>query len=123
MPTLVGFAVILTCLLLATQVTFDLYARSAVTAAAVDAARAVARGASPSMSEQRARDALGAYGRATRFRWSAEDGKVVSLTVSFDLGRSSYALVSLPFLNRFARTVRVRTERVVCPSARRCTAR
>jgi hypothetical protein len=37
-PTLFGFVVILVILLFTTQVAFDLYARSAVTSAAVEAA-------------------------------------------------------------------------------------
>lgn len=123
MPTVAGFAVILSAVLLATQVAFDLYARSAVTAAAVDAARAVAQGRAVAASEARARAELGAYGRVTTFAWSTDDPAVVALTVSFDLRRGRYALVPLPLLSRFARTVRVRAERVVCPAGRRCAVR
>ena len=41
-PTLAGFAVVLVMILVVSQVAFDLYARSAVSSAAIDAARSVA---------------------------------------------------------------------------------
>lgn len=146
-PTLAGFTVVLVLVLFASQVLFALYARSAVTAAAVDAARSVAdygRAASyrgtpaggPDPAEQAAIDqarqrfdeALGAYGSQTRFDLSLEptDGEPqqVVLHVGFDLRASRFSLVGpliLPGLNRFDRTVRVRIERIVCPSGRTCT--
>jgi len=144
-PTLGGFVVVLILLLFATQVAFDLYARSAVTAAAVDAAHAVAdyRGAVSGSgqpadtaadgevvraAESRARYALGGYGRVTSFRWSllpsADDPRDVVLTVRFDLRGTRYSLVrplSLPGLNQFQRTVRIRVDRPVCPAGATCT--
>jgi hypothetical protein len=143
LPTLFGFVVIVVILLFATQVVFDLYARSAVTSAAVDAARSVAGFASsqrygqdgaagtgdPYQAEQqaigaaegRARAALGRYGDVTSFTWSflPSDAvpQVVELRVRFNLSGSSFDLarpLALPGLDAFDRTVRVRVERVSC---------
>lgn len=142
-PTVAGFGVVLLLLLLATQVTFDLYARSAVTAASVDAARAVADerqsrayGANPDaamlavrQAQDRAGRALGAYGRVTSFRWNllptSADPAEVELRAHFDLRGTRYSLLgplSLPGLNQFDRTVRVRVERLVCRPDRTCEA-
>jgi len=133
-PTVAGFTVVLILVLFATQVAFDLYARTAVTAAALDAARSVASSSGPTTgdaalqsAETRARGALGAYGVATSFRWdllpSPAGPQEVHLTVSFDLTRSRYSLVgplTLPGLSHFSRTVRVRIERVTCPHGATC---
>ncbi|GAC1589819.1 MAG: hypothetical protein NVS3B21_06790 [Acidimicrobiales bacterium] len=142
-PTVAGFGVVLLLLLLATQVTFDLYARSAVTAASVDAARAVADerqsaayGTNPDaamlavqQAQDRAGRALGAYGRVTSFRWNllptAADPSEVELRAHFDLRGTRYSLVgplALPGLNQFDRTVRVRVERLVCRPDQACKA-
>jgi hypothetical protein len=132
--------------LFATQVVFDLYARSAVTSAAVEAARSVAGFASaeayssPSaggtafseqqaitIAESRARAALGRYGRVASFAWRfvPADGApaVVELNVRFDASASGFDLarpLALPGLNRFDRTVRVRVERITCPAVAAC---
>jgi len=143
-PTLGGFTVVLALLLLATQVVFDLYARSAVNSAAVDAARSVAgyqaSRAYPSdpsgtalqtavgRAESRARAALGSFGQVTAFRWAfvpSADGGVaeVDVTVGFDLRgthRSVVGALALPGLDRFERTVKVRVEHVTCPTGRSC---
>ncbi|GAC1313275.1 MAG: hypothetical protein NVSMB12_04690 [Acidimicrobiales bacterium] len=129
---------VLVILLVVTQVAFDLYARSAVTSAAIDAARSVAddrssltypsgETAAIAQAEQRASAALGAYGRTTAFHWSllpsADRPEIVALRVRFDLRGSRYSLVgplTLPGLDRFDRTVRVRIERLVCPPGDVC---
>jgi hypothetical protein len=77
-------------LLVAVQVAFDLYARSAVGAAAFDAARIVAGGdarrdaasvdTTTSVAEARARDVLGGYGDKAEFAWDVSD-ETVMLTV------------------------------------------
>jgi hypothetical protein len=77
-------------LLVAVQVTFDLYARSAVGAAAFDAVRTVAGGqaerdpelidTTTSEAESRARDVLGEYGSRATFEWEMS-ADVVQLTV------------------------------------------
>ncbi len=131
-------------ILLASQVVFDLYARSAVSSAAVDAARSIAeavrtadsQGPSGAPTEQAAieearqrfESALGAYGSQTRFELlltpDANAPDEVVLRVGFDLRGSRYSLVGplvLPGLNRFTRTVRVRVEHIVCPRGRTCT--
>jgi hypothetical protein len=148
-PTLFGFMVILVIVLFATQVVFDLYARSAVTSAAVEAARSVAGFASseafagdgggvaadPYQSEQqaigaaesRARAALGRYGDVTSFTWrflpSDAVPQVVELRVRFNLSGSAFDLarpLALPGLNAFDRTVRVRVEHITCPDGGPC---
>jgi hypothetical protein len=136
MPTLFGFLVILVLLLFAVQVTFDLYARSAVTSAAVDAVDRVtsysaAAGGGPAMAlaEQdattRAMQSLGGYARATTFTWSPDPpAGTVSLSVSFDAAKASDDLargLSLPLLNSFHRTVQARFEQIVCPPSQSCS--
>jgi hypothetical protein len=139
---LFGFAVVLVLALFVTQVVFDLYARSAVTSAAVEAARSVAGFASaepytgtPSAAEQRAvsvaegraRAALGRWGNVTSFTWRflppQAPPTVVELEVRFDAAASGFDLarpLALPGLNRFDRTVRVRVERITCPPSTPC---
>jgi hypothetical protein len=138
--------VIVVLTLFATQVVFDLYARSAVTSAAVEAARSVAGFASaeaygsPSgpgaasseqmavaIAESRARAALGRYGKVTTFAWRflPTDGAptAVELNVRFDASASGFDLtrpLALPGLNRFDRTVRVRVEHITCPAMAPC---
>lgn len=142
-PTLFGFAVVLVILLFATQVVFDLYARSAVTSAAVEAARSVAGFASSeayaapgaasaeqrvvATAEARARAALGRWGGVTTFTWRflPPDGPptAVELEVRFDAGAAGFDLarpLALPGLNRFDRTVRVRVEHITCPPSTPC---
>jgi hypothetical protein len=135
--------VVLVILLFVTQVVFDLYARSAVTAAAVDAARSVAGYASSDAytgpgggaaeqqavvtAESRARAALGRWGDVTTFSWRflPTDGPptTVELEVRFDASASGFNLarsLALPGLNHFDRTVRVRVERITCPPTTPC---
>jgi len=134
---------VLVIALFATQVVFDLYARSAVTSAAVEAARSVAGFASGesdagnatvagrqqvvAVAESRARAALGRWGGVTSFSWRflPPDGPPTSveLDVRFDATAAGFNLagpLALPGLNRFDRTVRVRVERITCPSAAPC---
>ena len=146
MPTFFGFVVVLVIVVFATQVVFDLYARSAVTSAAVGAARTVAGFASsqrygttltggldPSeheaiaAAEARARADLGRYGDVTSFTWrflpSTGVPQQVELRVRFNLSGSSLDLarpLALPGLNAFDRTVRVRIERITCPVGDGC---
>jgi hypothetical protein len=145
--TLFGFVVVIVLLLLVVQVSFDLYARSLVTATAVEAARSVAAyessqsyPATPgaavdgaeqealSIAQSRASDELGGYAKVTRFTFdpSTLNGSPpeVTLTVSFDISRSSFNLtgpLALPLLNHFTRTVRVRVEHITCPAGLPCT--
>jgi hypothetical protein len=145
--TLFGFVVVMVLLLLVVQVSFDLYARSLVTATAVEAARSVAdydssqnypttQGAAVDGAEQtalavaqsRAAGELGGYAKVARFTFdpSTLNGSPpeVTLTVSFDISRSSFNLtgpLALPLLNHFTRTVRVRVEHITCPAGLPCT--
>ena len=145
--TLFGFVVVIVLLLFAVQVSFDLYARSLVTATAVEAARSVAAyesartyqtgpGADVDAAEQaalssaqsRAAGELGGYGKVTRFTFDPStlnsSSPEVTLTVSFDISRSSFNLtgpLGLPLLSHFTRTVRVRVEHITCPPGLACT--
>jgi hypothetical protein len=135
--------VLLILVLFATQVVFDLYARSAVTSAAVEAARSVAgfasgesdaanavaagQGQAVAVAERRARAALGRWGDVTSFSWRflPPNGPpaIVELEVRFDATAAGFNLsrpLALPGLNRFDRTVRVRVERITCPPASPC---
>jgi len=126
--------------LFATQVVFDLYARSAVTSAAVEAARRVAGFASsasydsPAAQQQAvttaeadARASLGRYGAVTSFSWTflpqGSTPTEVELEVGFDASRSGFDLtraLALPGLNHFDRTIRVRVEHITCPGSGPC---
>ncbi len=109
---------ILLLVLLAVQVLFDLYARSAVTAAAFDAARVVAgsdAGGTPTSQGQAELDArreLGAYGERATFDW-AVDAEEVRLVVRVRNPSVLPALVASPLgLDTVDRSVVVRRERV-----------
>lgn len=116
--TLVGVTIFLVLMLVAVQVLFDLYARSAVSAAAFDAARIVAgsdAGASPSAesdAESGARAELGRYGDGATFRWdvSTQD---VGLTVGVNSPSLLPAVFASPLgLDNISRGVVVRRERL-----------
>jgi hypothetical protein len=111
--TLVGFIMFMLLLLLAVQTLVHLYATSAVTAAANDAAEQVASaGGSASEVPAAQREAvarLGTFGgRHAKFEWDEIGGQQVTLTVT----ARSPALLPLPASYRdIERTVTVRTER------------
>lgn len=116
--SVVGVLVFLVLLLLAVQVLFDLYARSAVGSVAFDAARVVAgsdAGATVSAeadAERNARDDLGHYGQAASFTW-AVDADNVQLTVSVHNPDLLPRLFTDGLgLDRVRRSVVVRRERV-----------
>jgi len=121
--SLAGVTVFLSLLLFAAQVVLNLYATSAVTAAAFDAARVVAGGdGGPGFelaAEAHARRLLGRYGENVTFQWAYPDvdgdgaGDEVHLRVQ---ARSAGRLLPrmddrLPFAS-IERTVVVRAERV-----------
>ncbi len=100
-------------LLVAVQVMVHLYATSAVTAAAFDAADAVATdpGAQPTeipVAESIARRRLGSLGPSAKFDWVEADGQQVVLEVTV---RSPGFLPFSSSLLQIDRTVVVRTER------------
>ena len=113
-----GVLVVLVLLLLAVQVLFDLYARSAVSAAALDAARIVAGSdasgtpASQNQAEGDARRELGAYGQRASFEWSV-DSDDVRLAVRVRSPSVLPAVLAAPLgLDEVDRRVIVRRERV-----------
>jgi len=116
--TLAGVTIFLVLLLVSVQVLFDLYARSAVSAAVFDAARIVAgsdAAASPSAeadAEAGAREELGRYGGGASFRWDVSTEEV-RLTVNVR-SRSLLptALASPLGLDVISRGVMVRRGRV-----------
>jgi Flp pilus assembly protein TadG len=125
-----GFAVVMVLLLFAVQVIFDLYARSVVTSATVEAAHAVAdygtsgssMASAEAAAEAHAQSQLGGYARQAQFSWASPPPPgEVELTASFEMGGSSFDLFRLPFLDHFSRTVRVRVERIQCPAGATCT--
>jgi hypothetical protein len=102
-------------LLLAVQVVYDLYATSAVTASAYDAARVVAGSdggpGATEAAEEGARRALGRYGSRLSFTW-ATDGDVVQLRVVARNPSFLPAALRRPLgVDVVDRTVRLRTER------------
>lgn len=116
--TLVGVTIFLVLALLAVQVLFDLYARSALSAAIFDAARIVAgsdAAASPSAeadAEAGAREELGHYGEGARFRWSVSADEV-GLTVSVRSPSLVPTAIASPLgLDVISRGVVIRRERV-----------
>ena len=112
--TIAGVTVFLAFLLFAVQLLFNLYATSAVTAAAYDAARLVAGGDAPDVAraEDHARQVLGRYADRVSFDWSV-DGDVVALRVTAE--NPTFLLPALGGslgFDEIDRTVRVRAERL-----------
>ena len=110
-----GLFVMLVLLLFAVQVVYDLYATSAVTAAAYDAARVVAGadggpGATAS-AEESARQALGRYGERLEFAWTVDDEVVVLRVVARNPGFLPAAVRRPLGVDTVDRTVRLRAER------------
>ena len=111
-----GFSAFLVLLLFATQVMFNLYAASVVTAVSYDAARRVAAGDGSTdfaaEAEAEARRSLGRYAGRVTFDWSGTTGDEVVLRV-----RASNPNLLLPVVagraafDHLDRTIRVRVER------------
>jgi hypothetical protein len=119
--TIGGVAVFFALLTFAVQLLFNLYATSAITAAAHDAAHQAASGqvdrsdadavrSSLDSAEERARSVLGRYGDRVEFAWEV-DVDWVRLTVRADHPNLALDGVAGVFgLNRTERTVEVRVE-------------
>lgn len=114
----VGVAVFLVLLLLAVQVVLDLYARSAVTAAALDAASAVAGsdGNATSVAQAdavaNARAILGSLGSGARFAWQVTPAAVkLTVTVGDPSVLPTFAASGLG-LNHLSRSVVIGREMV-----------
>jgi hypothetical protein len=113
-----GVAAFLLFLLLAVQVTYDLYATSAVTSAAYDAVRIVAGADALEQTDARgeaessARRVLGRYGERVAFSW-ADDADHITLHVrSTNPGFVPAALRRPLGIDVVDRTVRARVERM-----------
>lgn len=119
--TIGGVLVFLVLLSFAVQLLFNLYATSAISAAAHDAAHIAAEGsidrtdpaqvdAQVSEAEAHARTVLGRYGEQVEFRWDV-DAEWVRLTVVGQHPDLAISQVSGAFgLNRVERTIEVRVE-------------
>jgi hypothetical protein len=110
-----GLLVVLMLPLFAVQVVYDLYATSAVTASAYDAARVVAGSdggpTAIAAAEDGARRSLGRYGQRVSFTWITDDDSVQLHVVATNPGFLPAAL-RRPFgVDVVDRTVRLRTER------------
>lgn len=112
-----GVTVFLVLLLFAVQVLTNLYATSAVTAAAYDAARAVAsfpdganRAAAAASAEERAREVLGRFGDRVTFEWDVTGDRFVVLHVRADNHTARFAGLPLDAVSTVDRTVRARVE-------------
>lgn len=111
-----GFSAFLVLLLFATQVLFNLYAASVVTAVSYDAARRVAAGdggtGEAARAEADARRSLGAYAARVSFDWSGTTDDEVVLRVE---ARNPNVLLPVvagrAAFDHLDRTVRVRVER------------
>lgn len=101
-----GVLVFVSLLLFAVQVLVGLYATTVVTAAAYDAAKAVAGADRPpvDVAEAAARRHIGRSGDRASFRWAVDDD-VVSLTV-----RAPRPTLLPLMADDVVRTVRVRVE-------------
>ena len=116
-PTLAGVTVFLAFLFLAVQVLFNLYARSAVGAAAYDAARLVAEAgdtgpATQRRAEDHARQVLGRYGDRVRFVWMVDTDQVRLRVTARNPSFVFPALGGAVGFDEIDRTVAVRTERL-----------
>ena len=110
--SIVGVTVFLTLLLFAVQLALNLFATSAVSAVAWDAAREVAHDGEPERAEQRARSILDRYeerGGRLSFEWDVSRDDVVVLRVVAER-EPLLANIRFPF-QRVERTVTVRWER------------
>ena len=103
-------------LLVAVQVTYDLYATSAVTSAAFDAARMVAAGADrvprAPTPKRTLRRVLGRYGDRVTFNWSETTDSVVLRVAATNPGFLPTTLRRPLGVDRVERTVHARIERL-----------
>jgi len=114
LSTAAGVAAFLVLLAFAVQLLFNLYATSAVTAAAYDAARLVAaRGGDVDeipAAEAHARDVLGRYADRVTFDWDGTDGSMVRVHVRAANPNRLFASLPLDAIQRVDRTVKIRIE-------------
>ena len=112
--SLFGMLFFLLTLLVAVQVSFSLYARSAVTAAAFDAARLAAGSdggpQSLARAEAKARSELGRYGDGATFTWGREGEQLTLRVVAHNPGFLPPRFRTATGLDVVDRTVKVRIE-------------
>jgi hypothetical protein len=112
--SLAGVVAFLCFLLFAVQITYDLYATSAVTSAAFDAVR-IAAGADgdggQDAAELHAREVLGGYADRVSFEWMRTDDQVVLRVQATNPGFLPTLLRRPLGIDRVDRTVRARVER------------
>lgn len=115
--TAAGVSVFLVLLLFCTQLLFNLYATSVVTAAASDAVRIVARaGGEPGAqeaarggAETHARELLGRYADRVAFEWTLGPEEV-ALHVTAENRNFLFGALALDAMQTVDRTVRARVE-------------
>jgi hypothetical protein len=128
-----GLLVFLLLMLLAVQVLFDLYARSAVTAAAFDAARRVAGyeiatlppeqlATAEADAEAQARNVLGRYAAETTFRWDVTATDVALRVMVRNRSVLPAALTRAMNIDTIDRTVQVHSETLICTASTPCHA-
>jgi hypothetical protein len=113
-----GLLVFLLLLLFSVQLTYNLYARSQVTAVTYSAARVVAgyrsddrRAAAAGEAEARLRRQLGRAGSSAIIEWDLDRADVVRLHVMLDVPAFAPAFVrAATGLDRIDRTIEVRVE-------------
>ena len=116
--TVAGVFVFLVLLLLATQVLFDLYARSTVTAVAYDAARVVAGadsggdGGAVDVAEAEARAGLGRYADGAAFTWQSTQTSCSCASRAQNPSLLPPVFKRALGIDTVDRTVRVRVERL-----------
>ena len=123
-----GLVVFLLLMLLAVQVLFDLYARSALTAAAFDAARRVAGyeiatlppeqlAAAEADAEAHARNVLGRYAAEATFSWDVTATDVALRVRVHNRSVLPAVLARAMSIDTIDRTVQVHSETLICPTA------
>lgn len=131
--SLSGLTAFIILLLIAVQVMFDLYARSAITAAAFEAAKQVAGfnianlppdqlAIAESAAEAQARQTLGHYGNTATFTWT-----ITAASVALRVQVTNESLVPAGLgrvlgIDAIDRTVRVQPERLICVTSSACPA-
>jgi hypothetical protein len=129
--SLAGFTVFVVLLLVAVQVLFDLYARSAVTAAGFEAARRVAGydvatlpanelARAEAEAEAQARRTLGRYGAGAKFNWALSQTDVAVRVRVLNTSLVPTGLARAMGIDTIDRTVHVHAERFVCPGSSTC---
>jgi Flp pilus assembly protein TadG len=108
--TVAGVGAFLGLLLFATQVLFNLYAASVVTAATYDAARVVARGGDRRDAETHARALLGEYATRVEMTWRESDNAIAVRVRAHAPSMVLPSVGGVAAFGDFDRTIHVRRE-------------